>query len=63
MRQSSQWFMIKIILLYNTLLYRYEGQRNMLYNRTFNLNQVAFAAEGVKDAQQTVCCQKNFQPL
>lgn len=27
----------------------------MLYNQTFNLDQVAFAAEGIKDAQQTVC--------
>lgn len=26
----------------------------MLYNQTFNLDQVAFAAEGLKDAQQTV---------
>lgn len=26
----------------------------MLYNQTFNLDQVAFAAEGIKDAQQTV---------
>ena len=33
---------------------RYEGQRDMLYNQTFNLDQVAFAAEGIKDAQQTV---------
>ncbi|KAL9269777.1 Vacuolar protein sorting-associated protein 60.1-like protein [Drosera capensis] len=32
----------------------YEGQRDMLYNQTFNLDQVAFAAEGIKDAQQTV---------
>ncbi|XP_075496752.1 vacuolar protein sorting-associated protein 60.1-like isoform X2 [Primulina tabacum] len=31
----------------------YEGQRDMLYNRTFNLDQVAFAADGIKDAQQT----------
>ncbi|CAN7043616.1 unnamed protein product [Brassica oleracea var. botrytis] len=31
----------------------YEGQRDMLYNQTFNLNQVSFAAEGLKDAQQT----------
>lgn len=36
------------------LLVRYEGQRDMLYNQTFNLDQVAFAAEGIKDAQQTV---------
>lgn len=33
---------------------RYEGQRDMLYNQTFNLDQVAFASEGIKDAQQTV---------
>nr|VDC94723.1 unnamed protein product [Brassica oleracea] len=32
----------------------YEGQRDMLYNHTFNLDQVSFAAEGLKDAQQTV---------
>ncbi|CDY59345.1 BnaCnng34750D [Brassica napus] len=31
----------------------YEGQRDMLYNQTFNLDQVSFAAEGLKDAQQT----------
>ncbi|PWZ18091.1 Charged multivesicular body protein 5 [Zea mays] len=31
----------------------YEGQRDMLYNQTYNLDQVAFAAEGLKDAQQT----------
>lgn len=36
-------------------LNRYEGQRDMLYNQTFNLDQVAFASEGIKDAQQTVC--------
>lgn len=42
---------IKIFLL---LLNRYEGQRDMLYNQTFNLDQVAFASEGIKDAQQTV---------
>ncbi|KAJ0046262.1 hypothetical protein Pint_05779 [Pistacia integerrima] len=33
----------------------YEQQRDMLYNQTFNLDQVAFASEGIKDAQQTVC--------
>ena len=38
----------------HTVLDRYEGQRDMLYNQTFNLDQVAFAAEGIKDAQQTV---------
>ncbi|MBA0571151.1 hypothetical protein Golob_004741 [Gossypium lobatum] len=31
----------------------YEGQRDMLYSQTFNLDQVAFASEGLKDAQQT----------
>lgn len=36
----------------------YEGQRDMLYNQTFNLDQVSFAAEGLKDAQQTVCINK-----
>lgn len=39
---------------------RYEGQRDMLFNQTFNLDQVAFAAEGIKDAQQTVCFRKLF---
>ena len=45
-----RWF-IQFIKLLN----RYEGQRDMLYNQTFNLDQVAFASEGIKDAQQTVC--------
>lgn len=40
------------------LLYRYEQQRDMLYNQTFNLDQVAFASEGIKDAQQTVCSEE-----
>jgi hypothetical protein len=26
----------------------------MLYNQTYNLDQVAFTADGLKDAQQTV---------
>lgn len=30
----------------------------MLYNQTFNLDQVSFAAEGIKDAQQTVYLQE-----
>ncbi|KAK6144617.1 hypothetical protein DH2020_021437 [Rehmannia glutinosa] len=38
---------------------RYEGQRDMLYNQTFNLDQVAFAAEGVKNAQQTMSALKS----
>ncbi|KAJ4972415.1 hypothetical protein NE237_005514 [Protea cynaroides] len=37
----------------------YEGQRDMLYNQTFNLDQVAFAAEGLKDAQQTMSAMKS----
>ncbi|THG18875.1 hypothetical protein TEA_017592 [Camellia sinensis var. sinensis] len=32
----------------------YEGQRDMLYNQTFNLDQVEFASEGIKDAKQTM---------
>ncbi|KAL2651155.1 hypothetical protein R1flu_019283 [Riccia fluitans] len=32
----------------------YEGQRDQLYNQTFNLEQVSFATEGIKDAQQTM---------
>ncbi|KAK1305870.1 hypothetical protein QJS10_CPA10g01961 [Acorus calamus] len=38
---------------------RYEGQRDMLYNQTFNLDQVAFATEGIKDAQQTMSALKS----
>uniref|UniRef100_A0A1D1XYA3 Charged multivesicular body protein 5 n=1 Tax=Anthurium amnicola TaxID=1678845 RepID=A0A1D1XYA3_9ARAE len=37
----------------------YEGQRDMIYNQTFNLDQVAFAAEGLKDAQQTMSALKS----
>ncbi|BAD45514.1 putative CGI-34 protein [Oryza sativa Japonica Group] len=36
----------------------YEEQRNMLYNQTYNLDQVAFAADGLKDAQQTMNAMK-----
>ncbi|GLJ49589.1 hypothetical protein SUGI_1051910 [Cryptomeria japonica] len=32
----------------------YEGQRDMLYNQAFSLDQVSFASEGIKDAQQTM---------
>ncbi|KAG9146596.1 hypothetical protein Leryth_014617 [Lithospermum erythrorhizon] len=35
------------------LMVRYEGQRVMLDKQTSNLDQVSFAAEGNKDAQQT----------
>ncbi|KAI8563365.1 hypothetical protein RHMOL_Rhmol03G0106300 [Rhododendron molle] len=38
---------------------RYEGQRDMIYNQTFNLDQVAFASEGIKDAQQTMSALKS----
>ncbi|XP_062091724.1 vacuolar protein sorting-associated protein 60.1-like [Humulus lupulus] len=37
----------------------YEGQRDMMFNQTFNLDQVAFAAEGIKDAQQTMSALKS----
>ncbi|XP_078169397.1 vacuolar protein sorting-associated protein 60.2-like [Carex rostrata] len=37
----------------------YEGQRDMLYNQTFNLDQVSFATEGIKDAQQTMTALKS----
>ncbi|XP_057978899.1 vacuolar protein sorting-associated protein 60.1 [Malania oleifera] len=37
----------------------YEEQRDMLYNQTFNLDQVSFASEGIKDAQQTVSALKS----
>jgi charged multivesicular body protein 5 len=37
----------------------YEGQRDMLYNQTFNLDQVAFASDGIKDAQQTMSALKS----
>nr|DAD45297.1 TPA_asm: hypothetical protein HUJ06_003527 [Nelumbo nucifera] len=30
----------------------------MLYNQTFNVHQVAFSAEGIKDAQQTMSALK-----
>lgn len=36
----------------------YLGQRDQLYNQSFNLEQVAFASEGIKDAQQTVAALK-----
>ncbi|KAI3419914.1 uncharacterized protein J3R85_012833 [Psidium guajava] len=48
----------------------YEGQRDMLCNESFKLDQVAFAAEGIKnkDAQQTRCkthnsrqCNRSFK--
>lgn len=37
----------------------YEGQRDMIYNQTFNLDQVNFATEGLKDAQQTMTVLKS----
>ncbi|CAL5363242.1 unnamed protein product [Camellia sinensis] len=41
----------------------YEGQRDMLYNQTFNLDQVEFASEGIKDAKQTVSPQEEMDAL
>ena len=32
----------------------------MLYNQTFNLNQVSFVVEGIIDAQQIVCPKELF---
>jgi len=37
----------------------YEGQREMIYNQTFNLDQVSFATEGIKDAQNTMAALKS----
>lgn len=54
----SEYYIVYFIYQYTILLIRYEGQRDMLYNQTFNLDQVQFAAEGIKDAQQTVCIQE-----
>ena len=50
-------FYVILILIFH-IVGRYEGQRDMLYNQTFNLDQVSFAAEGIKDAQQTVSVKK-----
>jgi len=36
----------------------YEGQRDQIYSQTFNLEQVSFATEGLKDAQQTMSAMK-----
>ncbi|KAH9564504.1 hypothetical protein CY35_04G028600 [Sphagnum magellanicum] len=36
----------------------YEGQRDQLYSQTFNLEQVSFATEGIRDAQQTMAAMK-----
>lgn len=36
----------------------YEGQRDMLYNQAFSLDQVSFTSEGIKDAQQTMVAMK-----
>ena len=59
--QTGSWFkcyitipLNMVVMLLLMLVNRYEGQRDMLYNQTFNLDQVAFASEGIKDAQQTV---------
>ncbi|KAL3649928.1 hypothetical protein CASFOL_006331 [Castilleja foliolosa] len=42
----------------------YEGQREMLYDQIFNLDQAAYAAQELKDAQQTLktyACLENLQ--
>lgn len=52
---SNFWIYCRVDNESKLYLSRYEGQRDMLYNQTFNLDQVAFASEGIKDAQQTVC--------
>lgn len=36
----------------------FEGQRDQIYSQTFNLEQVSFATEGIKDAQQTMSAMK-----
>lgn len=36
----------------------YEGQRDMLYNQAFSLDQVSFASEGIKDAQHTIAAMR-----
>lgn len=36
----------------------YEEQRNMLYNQTYNLDQVSFTTNGLKDAQLTMNAMK-----
>ncbi|KAL8533329.1 hypothetical protein ACS0TY_009644 [Phlomoides rotata] len=40
-------------------LARYEGQRHMLYNQTFKLDQAAFAAEEAKDTHQAMLALKS----
>ncbi|CAM6098626.1 unnamed protein product [Calypogeia fissa] len=35
-----------------------EGQRDQLYNQTFNLEQVSFATEGLRDAKETMSAMK-----
>ncbi|KAK6135949.1 hypothetical protein DH2020_030287 [Rehmannia glutinosa] len=52
-------YIIVMLKCPSTVLIKYEGQRDMLYNQTFNLDQVAFAAEGIKDAQQTMSALKS----
>lgn len=36
----------------------FEGQRDQIYNQSFSLEQVSFATEGIKDAQQTMSAMK-----
>eukprot|EP00850_Spirogloea_muscicola_P000857 SM000003S11102 [mRNA] locus=s3:941777:943501:+ [translate_table: standard] len=37
----------------------YEGQRDQLYSQSYNLEQVAFASEGLRDAQHTMAAMKS----
>ena len=37
----------------------YEGQREMIHNQTFNLDQFSFATEDIKDAQNTMTVMKS----
>ncbi|KAF6992619.1 hypothetical protein CFC21_009640 [Triticum aestivum] len=37
---------------------RYEGQRDILSNQTYNLDQLAFASDRIKDAQHTMTAMK-----
>eukprot|EP00897_Mesotaenium_endlicherianum_P001672 jgi/Mesen1/1532/ME000133S00542 len=39
----------------------FEGQRDQLYNQSFNMEQVAFASDGLQDAQETMAAMKAAQ--
>ncbi|XP_044447601.1 vacuolar protein sorting-associated protein 60.2-like isoform X2 [Triticum aestivum] len=51
--------LIGLKYLYSTSFpYRYEGQRDILSNQTYNLDQLAFASDRIKDAQHTMTAMK-----